>query len=161
MSSSSQVLESTREIIQKLRSTGQTHELISAVTGLALDVVRQVLVEVDDPQRMQAKLAQAHQMSFRYRCSHSARLMRSPVQASNRRLYEKEVLEALLKSGQNELISEGSTFTELNYLKENIRHFSKDTLKLMKCALSYLKSLWVLCQTACQCSVLRVTCSPS
>jgi hypothetical protein len=135
MSSSSQVLESTREIIQKLHRIGQTQEVISAVTGVDIEIVRQVVFQLDDPQLIQAMLAQAQQKSLRYRCSHSARLMRSPVQASNTKLYEKEVLEALLKSGQNELISEGSPLTELNYLKEDIRHFSKETLDLIEVCL--------------------------
>jgi hypothetical protein len=132
MLQSSQVPESTREIIQKLHRIGQTQEVISAVTGVNIEIVRQVLLQLDDPQLMQAMVAQAQQKSLKYRCSHSARLMRSPVQASNTKLYEKEVLEALLKSGQNELISEGSPPAELMFLKEEIRHFSKETLELIE-----------------------------
>jgi hypothetical protein len=49
-------------------------------------------------------LAQAQQKSLKYRCSHSARGL-------NTKLHEKEGLEALLKSGQNELIFEGSSLT--------------------------------------------------
>jgi hypothetical protein len=51
---------------------------------------------------MQLILAQAQQKSLKYRRSHSARGL-------NTKLYEKEGLEALLKSGQNELIFEGSS----------------------------------------------------
>jgi hypothetical protein len=126
------------ETIKKLQSIGQSLEVISAVTGVALDVVRQVLVQLDDPQLMQAMLTQAQQKSLRYRCSHSARLMRCPVQASNTKLYEKEVLEALLKSGQNELISEGSPLTVSHFVKEDIRHFSKETLELIEVCLVHM-----------------------
>jgi hypothetical protein len=58
--------------------------------------------------------------------------MRSPVQASNKKLYEREVLEALLKSGQNELISEGRPLAVNHFVKEKIRHFSKKTLELIE-----------------------------
>jgi hypothetical protein len=131
----SQVPESTREIIQKLHRIGQAQEVISAVTGVDLELVRQVVFQLNDPQTMQAMVAQAQQRSLEFRCSHSARLMRSPVQASNTKLYEKEVLEALLKSGQNELISEGSPLTLSHFVKEKIRHFSKETLELIEVCL--------------------------
>jgi hypothetical protein len=124
--------QTTVETIKKLHRAGQTQEFISTITGADLEIVRQVLLQMDDPQLMQAMVAQAQQKSLKYRCSHSARLMRSPVQASNTKLYEKEVLEALLKSGQNELISEGSPPAELVFLKEEIRHFSKETLELIE-----------------------------
>jgi hypothetical protein len=120
------------EMIKNLHSNGQTLEFISTVTKVNLAVVRQVLAHMDDPKHMQAILAQAQQKLLEFRCSHSDRLMRSPVQASNKKLYEKEVLEALLKSGQNELISEGSLLTELHFVKEKIRHFSKETLELIE-----------------------------
>jgi hypothetical protein len=132
MSSGSQVPESTVEIIKKLHHAGQSHEFIRGMTGVDLEVVRQVLAQIDDPQLMQAMLAQAQQRSLRYRCSQSARLMRSPVQACNKKLYEKEVLEDMLKSGQNELISEGSSLAELHFVKENIEHFSKETLEMIE-----------------------------
>jgi hypothetical protein len=48
---------------------------------------------------MQAILAQAQHKSLEFRCSLSDRLMRSPVQVSNKKLYQKEGLEALLESG--------------------------------------------------------------
>jgi hypothetical protein len=124
--------QTTVETIKKLHSAGQTQEFISTITGADLEIVRQVLLQMDDPQLMQAMVAQAQQKSLKYRCSHSARLMRSPVQASNTKLYEKEVLEALLKSGQNELISEGSPLTVNHFGKEEIRHFSKETLELIE-----------------------------
>jgi hypothetical protein len=120
------------EMIKNLHSSGQTLEFISTVTRVDLAVVRQVLAQMDDPQHMQAMLVQAQQKSLRYRCSHSARLMRSPVQASNKKLYEKEVLDALLKSGQNELISEGSPLAVNHFVKEEIEHFSKETLELIE-----------------------------
>jgi hypothetical protein len=123
------------ETIMKLHRAGQTLEFISEITGADLAAVRQVLAQMDDPQIIQAMLAQAQQKSLRYRCSHSARLMRSPVQASNTKLYEKEVLEALLKSGQNELISEGSPLAVSHFAKEEIRHFSKETLELIEVCL--------------------------
>jgi hypothetical protein len=119
------------EMIMKLHSAGQTHEFISAMTGADLAVVRQVLA-LDDPQIMQAILAQAQQKSMEFRCSHSDRLMRSPVQASNTKLYDKEVLEALLESGHNELICEATPLAINHYVKEKIRHFSKETLELIE-----------------------------
>jgi hypothetical protein len=124
----SQVPESYREII-RLHRIGQAQEVISAVTGVDIELVRQVVFQLNDPQAMVAK---AQQKSLEFRCSHSARLMRSPVQASNTKLYEKEVLEALLKSGQNELISEGCPLTVNHFVKEKIRHFSKETLELIE-----------------------------
>jgi hypothetical protein len=120
------------EIIKNMLSAGQTHELISSYTGVGLVGVRQVVHQLDDPQLMQEILAQAQQKSLKYRCSHSARLMRSPVQACNTKLYEKEVLEALPKSGQNELISEWSPLAVNHFVKEEIRHFSKETLELIE-----------------------------
>jgi hypothetical protein len=42
------------------------------------------------------------------------------------------VLEALLKSGQNELISEGSPLAVNDSVKEKIRHFSRETLELIE-----------------------------
>jgi hypothetical protein len=50
----------------------------------------------------------------------------------NKKLYEKEVLEALLQSGPNELISEGSPLAVSHFVKEKIRHFSKETLELIE-----------------------------
>jgi hypothetical protein len=93
--------------------------------------VRQVLSQLDSQQIFKAVLTQAQLKSAKYRCSHSARLMKSPVQASDRKLYDKVVLEALLNSKQrrNELVAEGSPLTELYYLKEEIVHFSKETLE--------------------------------
>jgi hypothetical protein len=54
------------------------------------------------------------------------------VQASNTKLYEKEVLETLPQSGQNELISERSHLAVNHFVKEKIRHFSKETLELIE-----------------------------
>jgi hypothetical protein len=135
MSTNSALPQTTVETIKKLHRAGQTQEFISTITGADLEIVRQVLLQMDDPQLMQAMVAQAQQKSLKYRCSHSARLMRSPVQASNTKLYEKEVLEALLKSGQNELISEVSPLAVSNFAKEEIRHFSKETLELIEVCL--------------------------
>jgi hypothetical protein len=126
------------ETIKKLHSAGQTHEFVSAITGVDLAVVRQVLAHTDDPQHMQAILAQAQHKSMEFRCAHSARLMRSPVQASNKKLYEKEVLEALLKSGHNELISEGSPLAVNQFVKEEIEHFSKETLELIEVCIVHI-----------------------
>jgi hypothetical protein len=120
------------EMIKNLHSNGQTLEFISTVTKVDLAVVGQVLAHMDDPQLMHAILAQAQHKSLEFRCSHSDRLIRSPVQASNKKLYEKEVLEALLQSGQKELISEGSPLTVNHFVKEKIRHFSKETLELIE-----------------------------
>jgi hypothetical protein len=69
-------------------SAGQTKEFIRAVTGVDIADVRQVLAQEDDPQNMQTMLRQAQQKSLKYRCSHTAKLMRSPVQAANKKLYE-------------------------------------------------------------------------
>jgi hypothetical protein len=132
MASGSQVPESKVEVIKKLHTLGMTLELISTATEVDLAVVRQVLAHMADPQHIQAILAQAQHKSLEYRCSSSDRLMRSPVQASNLKLYEKEVLEALLQSGQNELISERSSLAVNNFVKEKIRHFSKETLELIE-----------------------------
>jgi hypothetical protein len=120
------------EMIKNLHSNGQTLEFISTVTRVDLAVVRQVLAHMADPQHMQAILAQAQHKSLEFRCSHSDRLIRSPVQASNTKLYEKELLEALLKSGQNDLVAEGSPLTVNHFVKEKIRHFSKETLELIE-----------------------------
>jgi hypothetical protein len=135
MSSNSPLPQSTVETIKKLHSAGQPQEFIMAITGADLAAIRQVLAQMDDPQLMQAMLAQAQQKSLEFRCSHSAMLMRSPVQASNTKFYEKEVLEALLKSGQNELISEGTPLAVNHFAKEKIRHFSKETLELIEVCL--------------------------
>jgi hypothetical protein len=53
------------EKIKKLHSAGQTKEVISAVTGVNLADVRQVLAQEDDPQNMQAILRQAQQKSLK------------------------------------------------------------------------------------------------
>jgi hypothetical protein len=111
------------ETIKNLHSLGLTLEFISTATKVDLAVVRQVLAHLDDPQHMQAILAQAQHKSLEFRCSHSARLMRSPVQASNAMLYEKEVLEALL---QSEIDPQAVS----HFVEEKIRHFSKETLEL-------------------------------
>jgi hypothetical protein len=111
------------ETIKNLHSNGQTLEFISTVTNLA--VVRQVLAHMDDPKHMQTTLAQVQHKSLEYRCSHSARLMRSPVQATNAKLYEKEVLEALLQAKVDPLAVN-------HFVKEKIRHFSKETLELIE-----------------------------
>jgi hypothetical protein len=121
------------ETIKKMHRAGQTQEFISAMTGVDLAVVRQVLVRLDEPQLMQAMLRQAQQKSLRYRCAYSARLMRSPVQASNKKLYEQQVLEALLKDGQ--MKSEGSSLIALEFFREEIGHFSKETLELIEVCL--------------------------
>jgi hypothetical protein len=83
--------ETVIELIKTLHSAGQPHESISQETEVSLELVRKVLDQIDDPQRMQEILMQAQeqQKSLRYRCSHSDRLMRSPVEASNKKLYEK------------------------------------------------------------------------
>jgi hypothetical protein len=78
-------------------------------------------------------LAKAHQKSMEYRCSHSARLMSCPKQASNKKFYEQHVLEALVKEGQ--MTSEGGSIIELEFLREEIRHFSKETLELIEVCL--------------------------
>jgi hypothetical protein len=124
--------QSAVEVIWKVHSIGKTHEFISAHTGFDLAMVRQVLAPLDDPNHMQVILAKVQQKSLEFRCSHSAKLMRSPVQASNTKLYEKEVLEDLLKSGQNELISDGSPLAVNHFVKEKIRHFSNETLELIE-----------------------------
>jgi hypothetical protein len=49
---------------------------------------------------------------------------------SNKKLYELHVLETLLKEGQ--MTSEWSAIAELHYLKEEIGHFSKETLQLIE-----------------------------
>jgi hypothetical protein len=121
------------ETIKNLHSIGQTLELISTVTKVDLAVVRQVLAQVDDPQHVRAMLTQAQQKSLKYRCAYSARLMLCPVQAGDKKLYEKHVLETLLKEGQ--MTSEGSSFTELEFFREEIRHFSKETLELIEVCL--------------------------
>jgi hypothetical protein len=121
------------ETIKKMHGAGQTQEFISAMTGVDLAVVRQVLARLDDPQLMQAMLRQAQQKSLRYRCSYSGRLMGSPVQASNKKLYEQQVLEALLKDGQ--MKSEGSSLMAFEFLREEIGHFSKETLELIEVCL--------------------------
>jgi hypothetical protein len=118
------------ETIKKMR---QSHEFISAMTGVDLAVVRQVLVQLKDPQLMQAKLRQAQQKSLKYGCAYSARLMRSPVQASNKKLYEQQVLEALLKDGQ--MTTEGSSLIAYELFREEIGHFSKETLELIEVCL--------------------------
>jgi hypothetical protein len=127
-----------KEIIKKMHKAAGSLEYISNMLGVDLEAVRQVVLQLNDPQLMQAMLAQAQQKSLEFRCSHSNRLMRSPVVASNKKLYEKEVLEALLKSGQNELISEGSPLTELHFLNEKIRHFSKETLELIEVCIVHM-----------------------
>jgi hypothetical protein len=121
------------ETIMKLHRAGQTQEFISAITGADLAAIRQVLAQLNDPQLMQAMLAQAQQKSLKYRCTYSARLMRSPVQAGNKKLYEQQVLEALLKDGQ--MTNEGSSLIALEFLREEIRHFSKETLELIEVCL--------------------------
>jgi hypothetical protein len=121
------------ETIKKMHSAGQSHEFISAMTGVDLAVVRQVLVQLDDPQLMQAMLAQTQQKSLKYRCSYSARLMRSPVQANNKKLYERQVLEDLLKEGQ--MANEGNSLIALEFFREEIEHFSKETLELIEVCL--------------------------
>jgi hypothetical protein len=121
------------EIIKKLHSTGVSLEYISAITGVQPEEVKQVLAQVDDPQHIRAMLTQAQQKSLKYRCACSARLMLCPVQAGDKKLYEKHVLETLLKEGQ--MTSEGGFLTELHYLKEEIRHFSKETLELIEVCL--------------------------
>jgi hypothetical protein len=126
------------EMIKNLHSNGQTLEFISTVTKVDLAVVRQVLAHLDDPKHMQTILAQAQQKSLEFRCSHSNRLICSPVQASNMKLYEKEALEALLESGQNELISEGSPLAVNHFVKEKIRHFSKETLDLIEVCIVHI-----------------------
>jgi hypothetical protein len=83
MSTGSQVPESKVEVMKKLRALGMTLELISTATEVDLAVVRQVLTHMAEPQHIQAILAQAQHKSLEFRCSHSARLMRSLVQASN------------------------------------------------------------------------------
>jgi hypothetical protein len=141
--------QSTVETIMKLHRAGQPQEFISAITGANLAAVRQVLVQLDGPQLMQAMLAQAQQRSLRYRCAHSARLMRSPVQASNKKLYEKEVLQAL-EGHEDEEIEferdyraqlrferevEGVYHAELHFVKEEIVRYSKETLELIEACL--------------------------
>jgi hypothetical protein len=121
------------EIIKKLHSAGGSLEYISAITGVEPEVIRQVLAQVDDPQHIRAMLTQAQQKSLKYRCACSARLMLCPVQAGNKKLYERHVLETLLKEGQ--MTSEGGLLTELHYLKEEVRHFSKETLELIEVCL--------------------------
>jgi hypothetical protein len=121
------------EIIKKLHSGGVSLEYISAVTGVKPEVVRQVLAQVDDPQHIRAMLTQAQQKSLKYRCTYSARLMLCPVQAGDKKLYEKHVLETLLKEGQ--MTSEGGLLAEFHYLKEEIGHFSKETLELIEVCL--------------------------
>jgi hypothetical protein len=110
------------EMIKNLHSNGQTLEVVTKVN---LAVVRQVLAHMDDPKHMQATLAQVQHKSLEYRCSHSARLMRSPVQATNAKLYEKEVLEDLLQAKVDPLAVN-------HFVKEKIRHFSKETLELIE-----------------------------
>jgi hypothetical protein len=51
--------------------------------------------------------------------------MRSPVQATNAKLYEKEGLEALLQAKVDSLAVN-------HFVKEKIRHFSKETLELIE-----------------------------
>jgi hypothetical protein len=120
------------EMIKNMHSLGQPLEFISTATKVDLAVVRQVIAHMDDPQHMQTMFAQVQQKSLEFRCSLSDRLMQNPVQASNTKLYEKEVLEALLGSGENELISEGETLVVNHYVKKKIRHFSKETLELIE-----------------------------
>jgi hypothetical protein len=121
------------ETIKKMHRAGQTQEFISAMTGVDLAVVRQVLVRLDEPQLMQAMLRQAQQRSLKYRCAYSGRLMGSPVQASNKKLYEQQVLEALLNDGQ--MTSEGSSLIAFEFFREEIGHFSKETLELIEVCL--------------------------
>jgi hypothetical protein len=113
------------EMIKNLHSNGSTLEFISTVTKVNLAVVRQVLAHMDDPKHMQTILAQVQHKSLEFRCSHSNRLMRSPVEASNAKHYEKEVLEALLQSGVDPLAVN-------NFVMEKIRHFAQETLELIE-----------------------------
>jgi hypothetical protein len=131
MSSSFESLEGEIiELIKKLHSAGQSQEFISAMTGVSSEGVRQVLSQLDSQQIFKAVLTQAQLKSAKYRCSHSAGLMKSPVQASDRELYEKEVL-ALINPNQrqSQLISEATPPTELHFFKEEIVNFSKETLE--------------------------------
>jgi uncharacterized ParB-like nuclease family protein len=57
------------EIIKKIHSTGVSLEYISEVTGVQLEVIRQALAQVDDPQHIRAMLTQAQQKSLKYRCA--------------------------------------------------------------------------------------------
>jgi hypothetical protein len=76
------------EFIKKLHSVGGNLEYISAMTGVA-----------DNPQLIKAMLTQAHLRSLKYRCSHSARLMRSPVQGSRGKWWHRSRMEP--PSGQH------------------------------------------------------------
>jgi hypothetical protein len=51
------------------------------------EVVLEVLDRADDPQLIKAILTQAR--SLKYRCSHSARLMRSPMRAPERKWWHR------------------------------------------------------------------------
>jgi hypothetical protein len=117
----------TIEYIKKLNGTGASLEYISRVTGVEPEVVRQLLAQVDDPQYIKDILTRVQQESRRFRCSASGRLMRSPVQAGDNRLCEKQVLETLLKEGQ--MTSDGSSLAVLVFFREDTRHFSQETLE--------------------------------
>jgi hypothetical protein len=127
------ILPGMVEFIKKMHSGGGSLEYISAVTGVEPQVIRQVLAQEEDPQYIRAMLTQAQQKSLKYRCTCSARLMLCPVQAGNKKLYDKQVLETLLKEGQ--MTNEGGLLTELHYFKEEIGHFSKETLELIEVCL--------------------------
>jgi hypothetical protein len=82
----SSVAQIQAEFIKKLHSAGGSLEYISAMTGVHSEGVLEVLGRADNPQLIKAMLTQAQVRSVKYRCSHSARLMRSPVQGSRAKM---------------------------------------------------------------------------
>jgi Tfp pilus assembly protein PilF len=125
------------EVVQKMHSEGMKVESIARCFGWDVSAVKAIIRKnFLDPKSLVRELEKLLSQSAKHRCAYSRRLMHAPVEAADRKIYEKRVLEEWLRSNRTGPAS-GLPITSppseiLTKKRQKVKDFSVKALEVLE-----------------------------